>query len=82
MQTSALSPSEHRILRVLDSAPNKTEEAHGVRRLVKLTPRGFQTVVGRMEAKRLLSRDYQGRPTLALTFGGMTALAEAEQVSA
>jgi DNA-binding MarR family transcriptional regulator len=73
--------SELLVLKVLDSAPDKTEEYYGIRHLAKLTRRGLSIVLNRMEAKNLVAINRNGRILVQITFGGMRALA-AEQVSA
>ena len=69
-----LTKSELRILKVLDSAPDKTEELYGIRRLVKLTRKGVWLVVRRLEARNLVSVSYTNHNPVSLTFGGMRAL--------
>jgi hypothetical protein len=77
----ALSKSELKVLKVLDSAPDKTEELYGIRHLVKLTWRGVWLVVRRLEAKNMVSVSYTNHNPISLTLGGMRAL-KAERVSA
>lgn len=76
-----LTKSELKVLKVLDSAPDKTEELYGIRHLVKLTRRGVWLVVRRLEAKNMVSVSYTNHNPVSLTFGGMRAL-KAEQVGA
>jgi DNA-binding MarR family transcriptional regulator len=76
-----LTKSELRVLRVLDSAPDKTEELNGIRLLVKLTRRGIWLVVRRLEERNMVAISYTNHNPISLTFGGMKAL-KAEQVSA
>ncbi len=76
-----LTASELRILRILDSAPNKVEEYRGVRLLTKLSIRGLRIVTNRMVDRNLIALNFDHPTTIGLTFGGMRALAAA-QVSA
>lgn len=78
---SNLTKSELRVLRILDTAPDKTEELLGIRLLVKLTRRGTWLVVRRLEARNLVAVSYTNRNPISLTFAGIKAL-RAEQVPA
>lgn len=71
---AALTKSELRILRALDTAPDKTEELNGLRILAKLTRRGVWLVVRRLEARNMVAVAYENRNPISLTFGGMRAL--------
>lgn len=69
-----LTISERRILRALDTAPDKTEELNGLRILAKLTRRGVWLVIRRLKARNMVAVSYSNRNPISLTFGGMRAL--------
>jgi hypothetical protein len=74
MTAKQLTRSELQILKVLDSAPDKTEELYGIRHLVKLSRRGIWIVINRMQARNLVSVSYTNHNPVSMTFGGMRAL--------
>lgn len=78
-----LTASEVQVLRELEGAPdNKLRYStllNAGRQAAKLTPRGMSTVLGRLERRNLVTRNYGD---LHLSFAGWRALQAAEQVSA
>lgn len=72
MTTAKLLPAEVKALKALDAAPTKTLKLNELRKATGLTFRGLSITFGRLIDKNLAGHCPGG---VALTFGGMRALA-------